>query len=267
MNTILDQTNDLEKSFVVLSCGIPGIRTGLKLSDVKPSHEATLEFIASDDTLDRAGEIIRPEGWQLDRYRQNPIFQNSHQYGDIIFTIGKSEQIEVRRRNNGACYLYQRVRFAVDENPFARIAYDLYKGGFLNAVSVGFRPIRWLEGKEATPARRVYVEQELVEVSAVAIPANHNALALSAKTGITKPQDIKACLELVRFILATYRKSGTNTELNYLDPINKTTGFRLHGCREKHCLPNQTLPEPNPWRQLRLMFTALTEALNKINAE
>ncbi len=34
--------------------------------------------------------------------------------------------------------LCQRVEFATEVNPVARIAYGLYRGGFLRAVSVGF---------------------------------------------------------------------------------------------------------------------------------
>jgi hypothetical protein len=41
--------------------------------------------------------------------------------------------------------LYQRIQFAVDANPMAKIAYALYKDQFLNAVSVGFIPLRWLD--------------------------------------------------------------------------------------------------------------------------
>lgn len=267
MQTSPNNTNELEKSFVTLSGGTRGIRAGLKLNNVKTAAEPTLEFIASDETLDRAGEIIRPEGWLLDRYKQNPVFQNSHQYGDIIFTIGKSEEIEIRSdRADGSLYLYQRVRFAVDENPFARIAYNLYKGGFLNAVSVGFRPVRWLDGNEAAPARRIYVEQELVEVSAVAIPANHNALVLSAKSGATKQEDIEACREILRSMLAAYENCNPQPVMS---TGNKNTEFLEFRPLETHLryLRKQTLPQANPWRRLRLMFAALTQALEKLNAE
>src|ERR1051326_6031490 len=95
-----------------------------------------LEFIASTDTIDRYDEILSASGWRLDQYRRNPVFQNAHQYGDIIFTLGKALVTEVRQID-GRPALYQKIEFAVDANPMARIAYALYKGQFLNAVSVG----------------------------------------------------------------------------------------------------------------------------------
>jgi len=198
----------LEKSFVELSNGVRGVRTGVKITAQKTQDkEPTIEFIASDETLDRAGEIINAKGWLLDSYKANPVFQNSHQYGDIIFTIGRTEEIEVRANLFGDNYLYQRVRFAVEENPFAKVAYELYRGGFLNAVSVGFKPIKWVEGEKAAPARRVFIEQELIEVSAVSIPANQNALAIAAKKGALNVRFLDECIEQLIPIINAYKRN------------------------------------------------------------
>ena len=109
--------------------------------------------------MDRYGEVVAASGWKLDTYNRNPVFQNSHQYGDILFTLGKAISTEVRSGK-----LYQRIQFAVDANPMARIAYNLYRGKFLSAVSVGFIPIRWENGTDKTAYTRKYVEQELLEV-------------------------------------------------------------------------------------------------------
>src|SRR6266702_7360758 len=129
---------------------------------------AILDFIASDETLDRYEEIICAAGWRLDNYQRNPVFQNAHKYGDIIFTLGRALVTEVRMVA-GRQALFQRVEFATAHNPMAKIAYGLYKGKFLNAVSVGFIPVRWENGGADAGYRRKYVEQELLEVSAVGI--------------------------------------------------------------------------------------------------
>src|SRR5207249_12058254 len=95
-----------------------------------------------------------------------------------------------RAQSEGA-YLFQRVQFAVDENPIAKLAYGLYRGGFLNAVSVGFIPLRWENGSQEKGYRRKFLEQELLEVSAVSIPANPNALTLGLKAGAIQKRDLK----------------------------------------------------------------------------
>jgi hypothetical protein len=218
----LTQTPDLSSRLIPLCDGRPGLRGGIHVDvrepaaseNTEPSTRSTppcLDFIASDETLDRYHEIIMADGWRLDHYRQNPVFQNAHQYGDIIFTLGKALVTEVQ---NGR--LYQRIEFATDVNPMAKIAYGLYRGKFLNAVSVGFIPLKWEDapGTASIPdgesgtldlvkPRRRYIEQELLEVSAVGIPANPNALALGLKSGALDKSDLKDLADLLRFILAT----------------------------------------------------------------
>src|SRR6516225_3907400 len=127
----------------------PGLRTLLQVEvrdgAAAGSSGATLDFVASTATLDRYHEIIEPSGWRLDSYRSNPVFQNAHNYGDILFTLGKALVTEVRSVGDRQA-LCQRIQFATEVNPVSRIAYGLYRGGFLNAVSVGFIPLRWEDG-------------------------------------------------------------------------------------------------------------------------
>ena len=49
----------------------------------------------------------------------------------------------------------------------------------------------------STTFRRRYLEQELLEVSAVAIPANPNALALGLKSGAVEKADLRDFAELI----------------------------------------------------------------------
>jgi phage head maturation protease len=174
------------------------------------SSNPCLDFISSDETLDRYHEIIVPTGWDLSSYRRNPVFQNAHQYGDVIFTLGRSLLTEIRTVADRQV-LYQRIEFATDINPIARIAYGLYHGKFLNAVSVGFIPMRWENGDgtgsplpsdgrgiKGEGFLRRYLEQELLEVSAVAIPANPSALALAYKSGAIEKSDLRDSLDLLR---------------------------------------------------------------------
>src|SRR5436305_2906278 len=186
----MNLTTEFSERLVTLCDGRTGLRGGINVEVREPgaagseSHAlpAVLDFVASDETLDRYDEIISASGWRLENYQRNPVFQNAHQYGDVIFTLGKALVTEVRGGR-----LFQRIEFATEVNPMARIAYGLYRGKFLNAVSVGFIPVRWQNGpaqssfssaSSSVPYRRKYLEQELLEVSAVGIPANPNALQL-----------------------------------------------------------------------------------------
>jgi hypothetical protein len=224
MNTHLEKI--FRDRLISLSDGRPGLRTVVPVtvhaprSDAPRSDVPVLDFIASDETLDRYDEVISAAGWRLENYRRNPVFQNSHQYGDIIFTLGKALVTEVRSVASVRSVLFQRIQFATDVNPMARIAYGLYKGGFLNAVSVGFVPLRWedlparsaecgvrsegpsvhsaLRTPQSALPRRRYLEQELLEVSSVAVPANPNALVLGLKSGAIEAGDLRDLAELVK---------------------------------------------------------------------
>src|SRR2546423_12828726 len=176
-----------------------------------------IDFRSSDESLDRYQEFISVAGWKLENYRQNPVVQNAHSYCSLSDTIGKSLITEIRSAatlthpmgeglGERACgvegpYLFQRILFAVEENPMAKVAYGLYKGGFLNAVSVGFIPLQWENGTKEKGYRRKYLEQELLEVSAISIPANPNALTLAYKAGAIEKTDLKEFLELLRHLM------------------------------------------------------------------
>ncbi len=170
---------------------------------------AIIDFVSSDETLDRYGEIIVASGWQLENYRKNPVVLNAHNYGDILFTIGRALITEVR-----GPALFQRIEFATDINPVARIAYGLYRGKFLNAVSVGFIPLRWETGSPDAGFIRKYLEQELVEVSAVGIPANPNALQLALQEGAIEKTDLRELVEHLEAVLgSTWNSPGADRSL------------------------------------------------------
>ena len=204
MNTIPD--------LIPLHDNRPGLRSLLQVevreAGTADVSTATLDFVASTATVDRYHEVIEPAGWRLDSYLRNPVFQNAHNYGDILFTLGKALTTEVRTVGGGQA-LCQRIQFATEVNPVARIAYGLYKGGFLNAVSVGFIPLRWEDGGASSAGgqsgapRRRYLEQELLEVSAVAIPANPDALAMGLKSGAVEKADLRETMELFRGLAGT----------------------------------------------------------------
>src|SRR5213592_228794 len=96
--------NELSERMITLPDGRAGLRGTLQV-DVREADESrtgngqsapVLEFMSSDETLDRYGEIIVASGWRLENYRRNPVFQNAHQYGDVIFTLGRALVTEVR---------------------------------------------------------------------------------------------------------------------------------------------------------------------------
>ena len=129
-----------------------------------------LTFVASTGAVDRHGDTVAPEGWRLDAYRENPVVLWAHDYRRPA--IGRTQSVW---RDGGA--LLARLEFAPTE--FAREVEGLYRQGYQQGVSVGFRPLRFEERRDARTGAFLgirFLEQELLEISAVPVPANRGAL-------------------------------------------------------------------------------------------
>jgi HK97 family phage prohead protease len=120
------------------------------------------------------------KGVQTKNYKKNPVVLLNHDYYD--FPIGKAVGKMVWAEDDTLKF---KIQFASeDENPKAGIAYKLFKGGYMNAFSLGFIPnfekTEYLEDNKKG-ARRIFHEAELLEISAVSVPANQEALRASCE--------------------------------------------------------------------------------------
>lgn len=164
----------------------------VEVKEVKTLGERVLEFIASTENVDRMGDIIRSKGWLLKPFKKNPVFMWAHNYDQP--PIGRALKVWVDKDTK---QLIQQIEFADAETyAFADTIYKLYKGGFLHAISVGFIPLDW-EGKdEDNPDPKwegnVFTKQELLESSAVPVPANANALVNAREQGLITVKEFEA---------------------------------------------------------------------------
>jgi len=197
------------------------MRTEVRAPSDAPPDEPVLEFIASDETIDRYNEVIRVDGWQLENYRKNPVILDSHNYWSVSSILGDAPLVEVRDGK-----LINRVRFAL-ENPLGRIAYGMAKAGFIHTQSVGFIPLEWNEGKSGDEWDREFVQQELLEISLVAVPANPNAIGLALKSGAVKRVDVEELLEVLRRAVGTsnIQHSTSNVEEEFKEFCRKKAGM------------------------------------------
>lgn len=150
-------------------------------------EDRVLRFCGSDETPDRDNDIMEVGGWKLDDYVKNPVFLWAHSYHEP--PIGKAINVMI---DAAAKKLIFDVKFpTAEEYPFADTVYKLYKGGYLKATSVGFQGVKFkardepevLDMPEWRRGRR-YMEQTLLELSAVPVPSNPNALMMAKSAGI-----------------------------------------------------------------------------------
>lgn len=150
----------------------------------------TIQFVVSDDSVDRYGEKVAQK-WDLKNFKKNPVMLWNHRSGhdiepeDVLgtwsdFTTEGSKSIATAHFDKG--------------NDKAVFVFGQYVRRVLRAVSVGFIPhtINW---EDDTP---VLTDNELLEISPVAIPANANALALAFKAGQIERKDALYLMKTMR---------------------------------------------------------------------
>jgi len=157
-------------------------------------QEGVMEFVASTNHVDRAGDIVE-QNWDMKSFRKNPVFLYGHSYSDL--PVGKivkvwTEKVESKAaKSPGSRRTMIRVKFVPsDIHPFAETVRRMYDGGFLKAVSVGFRPLERgdvsAEERDALGMGQYgqrFTKSELLEVSAVTVPMNAEALSTGVQRG------------------------------------------------------------------------------------
>jgi HK97 family phage prohead protease len=175
---------------------------GLAPDAALASDDRTISYIFSDESVGRDGHTINNDGWSLTNFRANPIAVWNH--SDVV--IGRVTSIgPVRKELRGS------IRFAeADLSPFADSVFRMTKAGYLNATSVSWLPIKWTYSNDrARPGGIDFLEQELLEVSAVAVPALPTALATARDAGI----DVAPFGEWAARELETRRPSSKQREV------------------------------------------------------
>jgi HK97 family phage prohead protease len=143
---------------------------------VEKAKGGGLEFVLSDETEDRMGDVILASGWLLDNFSKNPVAL----FGDRSdFPVGSWKNLRIEGRSlRGQLALAPRgTSGRIDE------VIALVEAGILRAVSVGFSSI---ETKPREGGGLLFVRQELLECSLVSIPANPSCLSVAKSLGISE---------------------------------------------------------------------------------
>jgi phage head maturation protease len=152
-------------------------------------ENGTVTAVVSDESVDRDGDIIRAQGWQLDAFRALPVMLADHDYS-IEKTIGRWRDLRI----DGTSMIGTAEYFLDAGNDLAEKAFALAQRG-LAAFSVGFKTYPEHTIRLDTGGNE-YRKQELLEISQVAIPANPRALAFAKSIGEEwEEEDIDSVIE------------------------------------------------------------------------
>jgi hypothetical protein len=204
-----------------------GIKSNKELPiETKDLGDRRVLFTISKEVVDRDGDILRANGCDLTNYLKNKVFLGFHNSRD--FPLGKTEDIWIEADRVKAIVYFPTVEeLSSDPNNASEKAklcdfcYHCYKTGMLNAVSVGFIPLEWTETKDGYDITK----WELLEFSAVAVPANQDAIAEAVKSFGLDESVVKDFL--------TTEKSGRKISAQTREILNKikACGDKLEECQ------------------------------------
>jgi hypothetical protein len=175
-------------------------KRSLRGSRVDGGQSGRTRFVVSTDREARDGHVVDQQSWILDGYRSNPVVLWSHDYD--LPPIGRAVSIGVE---GGA--LVAEVEWDTATDLGASVARQ-YDEGWLNAVSVGWSsrkitPRSKLPKEHAAYSERglYFEDNEMLEFSAVSVPADANALAIR---GLPQPRPERMSIdELADWLDAT----------------------------------------------------------------
>lgn len=128
---------------------------------IKKLGEKMITVIASDESLDRHGEVLPISSWDLTKFNQAPRMLVDHDHR-VEKIVGKWKNVRIEDKE-----LLMDAEFH-DFTDLAIAVEQMVNEGFLNTVSVGFIPY----GPTEDGGRERF---ELIETSWVTVPANANA--------------------------------------------------------------------------------------------
>ena len=148
------------------------------------TEERVLNFRISTETPDSYNDVIYSDGWDLIRFKKNPVVLWAHDHRQP--PVGKALSVDVKDKA-----LTTSAKFAdVETYAFADTIYRLLKGGYLRATSVGFFPKEWTFDEDRKGYN--FIAQELFEFSIVPVPANPDALSMALKSSEIDMEPLKA---------------------------------------------------------------------------
>jgi HK97 family phage prohead protease len=151
-----------------------GIADAIVIDEANDSSR-TIKAIITGPEVDRMGDTIDPDGWDFSMYQKNPVVLWAHDHGTP--PVGRSLKIW----KSGTKWMSEDEFAPAHAHELAETIYQLVKGKFLNATSVGMIPREYdFDEENWTFSFRT---QELIEHSIVPVPAYPKALITARSAG------------------------------------------------------------------------------------
>jgi len=172
-----------------------------------------MTVVGSKQITDRDNDVIDLNGMSLKNYKKNPVFIWAHRGSETPENVmGTTKKVWVDGKN----LMFKLEFLDMDVNPRADMVYKMFKSKALRAFSIGFAPDWEKASYNEKRGGFDFPTSELLEISAVPVPANPAALANEfkqlEKTGNADEIEIK---DFELFLEETYE------EIDIPEPVEK----------------------------------------------
>ena len=198
-----------------------------EVTKVLDEANGLISAVVSTESKDRDGDVIKAEGWNLDNFNRHPVMLANHDYHSLKSQIGVWEKMEIAGDT-----LQGVAKFFIGKgNDEADWAFELAKMKKL-AFSVGFIP----DMDKAVPLHKddafgvrgmEFNGQELLEVSAVTVPSNPDALQRIVKSSVAEPAIKEIAEEQLRGLEEKVDEETSSISDDVIDSIVERVIARL----------------------------------------
>ena len=169
-------------------------------------NSRTIIGIASSYAPDRYNDRIVQEGIDMSNFMNNPVLNLNHTYFGEALPVGRVLETWI---DNGKTFF--RAEFMTREvNERADDVYKMVKAGYLNAFSIGFKPIEY---EQNDLGGIDYLKIELLELSIVVVPAHQDALTVMRSFLGEKKEISGVKEETIKNLLKKFDKVSENLEV------------------------------------------------------
>jgi len=206
---------DAPEGNIVESVGIHKYYTVDSVEVVKGEHEddesRILRFIITTESIDRDNDTISVDGWDVSNFLKNPVVLFGHDARNPPVAKALNLIFDTNNIKSEAEFMPR------DMSEFSDMIFKMYKGGFMNAISVGFSPDEFNFDESRGGFGVNFIKQELLEYSVVPVPSNPESLQIARSKGIdTGPLKLWA-----EEILDEDKSSGLYIPKSVIEKIHK----------------------------------------------
>ncbi|MCU7497211.1 MAG: hypothetical protein HF314_16500 [Ignavibacteria bacterium] len=148
------------------------------VSEMRASENKTLQCYIVTAGINRGGRRIDPEGGRFEDYFKSPVVLAFH---DDTKIIARCVELSVESGGILATFEFNHTQLAGD-------IFRLYQEGFLTSWSIGFLPLEMKTDKEGGKEILHITSWILLEVSAVSVPMDADAITVAVGQGLIQDE-------------------------------------------------------------------------------